>query len=84
MLEIAEVGTKVSKEEYAVSLPPLRVDLLNAQFQVSIAETKALSARFATRHNIQYRAIRFSEWAQWTKRASAALRHPCRASVASS
>jgi hypothetical protein len=28
MLEIAEVGAKVSKEEYEESLPPLRVDLL--------------------------------------------------------
>jgi hypothetical protein len=34
MLEIAEVGAKVSKEEYEESLPPLRVDLLNAEFQV--------------------------------------------------
>jgi polyphosphate kinase 2 (PPK2 family) len=34
MLEIAEVGAKISKEEYEKSLPPLRVDLLKAQFQV--------------------------------------------------
>ena len=34
MLEIAEVGAKVSKEEYQESLTSLRVDLLNAQFEV--------------------------------------------------
>ena len=34
MLEIAEVGAKISKEEYEEFLPPLRVDLLKAQFQV--------------------------------------------------
>ena len=34
MLEIAEVGAKVSKKEYEKALPELRVDLLSAQFQV--------------------------------------------------
>ena len=32
---------------------------------LSVAKTKALSARHATRHNIWYRAIRIPEWAQW-------------------
>ncbi len=34
MLEIAEVGAKVSREEYEEALPGLRVDLINAQFQL--------------------------------------------------
>jgi hypothetical protein len=38
MLEIAEVGAKVSKEEYEESLPPLRVDLLNACSPGTIAK----------------------------------------------
>ena len=42
MLEIAEVGAKVSKEEYEASLPPLRVDLLNAQFQVRGSDVPVL------------------------------------------
>jgi polyphosphate:AMP phosphotransferase len=34
MLEIAEVGAQISKEEYDKALPKLRVDLVNAQFQL--------------------------------------------------
>jgi hypothetical protein len=42
-------------------------------FAVSVAKTKALSARHATRHNIWYRVIRTPEWAQWAKRAWASV-----------
>ena len=34
---------------------------------MQIGKTKALSVRFATRHNIWYRVIRTPEWAQWLR-----------------
>ena len=42
MLEIAELGAKVSKQEYEESLPPLRVDLLNAQFEVRASDVPVM------------------------------------------
>lgn len=42
MLEIAEVGAKISKEEYEASLPPLRLELLKAQFQVRGSDVPVL------------------------------------------
>ncbi|MDJ0847102.1 MAG: polyphosphate:AMP phosphotransferase [Myxococcota bacterium] len=38
MLEIAEVGAQVSRAEYEKALPRLRVDLINAQFQLRGAD----------------------------------------------
>lgn len=37
MFEIAETGTKVDKADYEAELPPLRVELLNAQFDLQQA-----------------------------------------------
>ena len=42
MLETAEVGAKVSKEEYEQTLPDLRVDLLDAQFRLRESESPVL------------------------------------------
>ncbi len=42
MLEVAEVGAKVSKEEYEESLPRLRVDLLNAQFELRTSDVPVM------------------------------------------
>ena len=38
MLEVAEVGAEVSRREYEAQVPALRVDLLNAQFEVRDAD----------------------------------------------
>ena len=38
MLETAEVGARIGKKEYEEALPPLRVDLLNAQFEIRNAD----------------------------------------------
>ncbi len=38
MLETAEVGARVGKKEYEEALPGLRVDLLNAQFEIRNAD----------------------------------------------
>ena len=38
MLETAQLGAKVSKEDYERALPDLRVDLVNAQFQLQSAD----------------------------------------------
>jgi len=42
MLETAELGAEVSKEEYEEALPELRVDLLNAQFQLREGDSPVL------------------------------------------
>ena len=38
MLEASEVGNKLSKEEFKQSVPPLRVDLVNAQYDLRHAD----------------------------------------------
>jgi len=42
MLETAQLGAKVSKEEYEATLPGLRVELLNAQFQLRDSDVPVL------------------------------------------
>jgi polyphosphate:AMP phosphotransferase len=42
MLEVAEVGSKLSKQEFAELEPELRVDLLNAQFDLRQADFPVL------------------------------------------
>ena len=38
MLEVSEVGNKISKEDYKAAIPDLRVDLINAQYDLGRAD----------------------------------------------
>ena len=38
MLEVCEVGNKVSKEDYKAAIPALRVGLINAQYDLRNAD----------------------------------------------
>jgi polyphosphate:AMP phosphotransferase len=42
MFEAAEIGAKVSKQEYEAALPQLRTDLINAQFDLARADFPVL------------------------------------------
>ena len=42
MLEFAESGAKVSKAEYEAAIPQLRVDLINAQYDLQAANFSVL------------------------------------------